>query len=266
VAIIPLAAAANRPLEEVGGKARALGRLISAGAPVPPGFVVPPSAAPDSAEVLQAHAALGAGFVAVRSSAAGEDSGDKSWAGQFETYLSVQGKDLTARIVACRRSGASDRARAYHEAGAGMPVAVIVQAMVPADTAGVLFTANPVSGDRTQVMIEAVYGLGEQLVSGVATPDNYVLDKATGRTLRQHIAEKETMLVGGPAGVSEQPVPYRRRTVPALNPAQLAELTGIVTRLEAEFRHPLDIEWAYAAGKPFILQARPITTLSGGNP
>jgi pyruvate,water dikinase len=238
--IIALAEAGDRPLAQVGGKASALGRLIAAGAPVPPGFVVPPGNL-EEAEVLSAFDKLTVKSVAVRSSAAGEDSEAKSWAGQFDTFLNVGRSQLLARIADCRRSGASARAQAYDRSGIAMPVAVIVQAMVPADTAGVLFTANPVTGDRGQIMIEAVRGLGEQLVSGTVTPDNYVFAKS-GAAVSQTLSGAEQVLI----------------------PTERTELAKISVRLEKAFGHPLDIEWAYAKGKMYILQARPITTLPGG--
>ncbi len=261
--IINLAAAATQPIALVGGKAQALGRLIAFGAPVPPGFVVAPATDLDSvgAAILAAFDQLGAEFVAVRSSAAGEDAPEKSWAGQFESYLYVTRTDLLDRITNCRASGASARAQAYDDAGPAMAVAVVVQAMVAADTAGVLFTANPVTKNRGEIMIEAVYGLGEELVQGLATPDNYLLDKATGRTTSQTIATKTTRLTGSASGITERLVPQNRQTAPALTPAQCAELASLATSLETKFGHPLDIEWGYTHNKLYLVQARPITTL-----
>jgi pyruvate,water dikinase len=142
-----------------------------------------------------------------------------------------------------------------------MPVAVIVQAMVPADVAGVLFTANPVSKNSNQIMVEAVYGLGEQLVQGQATPDNYLVDKASGALQGQTIAKKTVRLDGGADGVSEHSVEPGLQSEPALTPAQLNELSKLSAQLETKFGHPLDIEFAYATGQLSILQARPITTL-----
>jgi pyruvate,water dikinase len=257
---IALTEAANWPVSEVGGKAHALGRLIGFGAPVPPGFVVRPGAELAPEPILTAFNALGAEFVAVRSSAAGEDSLGQSWAGQFESYLYVPRAQLLSRIADCRASGRSARAAAYDSSRHVMPVAVVVQAMVPADVAGVMFTANPVTLDRTQLMVEAVYGLGEQLVQGLATPDHFVLDR-TGRIIEQIIPPKPTKLAGSASGLREEPVPANLQRQPALTAVQLSELTARATGLESRFGHPLDIEFAYAKTKLFIVQARPITTL-----
>lgn len=150
-----------------GGKAAALGELARAGFRVPDGFVVPASGCEH--EALDAFRALGSPLVAVRSSAASEDGRTASWAGQFETFLGVDGAGLLDAIARCRASGGGKRAAAY---GGGAPqrVAVVVQAMVPADAAGVAFSVDPVSGAR-RVVIEAVRGLGDALVSGRVHPD-----------------------------------------------------------------------------------------------
>ncbi|MDB5178534.1 MAG: phosphoenolpyruvate synthase [Patescibacteria group bacterium] len=255
--------AAAAPLGTVGGKAAALGRLMAYGAPVPPGFVVPPDTdiGASQSQILAAFDQLGTPSVAVRSSGVGEDGPGQSWAGQFESYLYVQRGDILARIADCRRSGAAARAQAYDAGRSHMPVAVIVQAMIPSDVSGVLFTANPVTKARDQIVVEAVYGLGELLVQGIATPDNYLINKTTGQIINQTIVEKTVMLVGATSGLREQPVAPDRQTKPALTPVQLAELTQLAGRLEAQFGLPLDLEWAYAWDKLHILQARPITTL-----
>jgi phosphoenolpyruvate synthase/pyruvate phosphate dikinase len=260
--VISLHRAGDKPIDLVGGKARALGQLIDFGAPVPPGYVVPPEANiyEASSEILAAFDKLGNEFVAVRSSAAGEDSKSQSWAGQFESYLYVTRGQLLQRINDCRASGHSARTAAYDAGSSNMPVAVVVQTMVPADVAGVLFTANPVTRDRRSVMVEAVYGLGEQLVQGLATPDNFILDR-TGRILHQTITSKTSKLSGSPDGIVETPIPAGFQQQPALTPEQLAGLTTLAVKLESDFGHPLDIEFALAHGKLWVVQARPITTI-----
>ncbi len=260
--LIDLTESANLPLVHVGGKAAALGRLVTLGAPVPPGFVVPPEVdlVTHSKAIQDALAELNAGHVAVRSSAAGEDSETQSWAGQFESYLYVSPAAVSSRIADCRASGSTARARTYAN-GANMPVAVVVQAMVASDAAGVLFTVNPVTKNPNELMIEAVWGLGELLVQGLATPDNYLVAKLTGELMDQTIAPKTVMMTGTDTGPAERPVPAARRTQAALTPPQLTQLTALAVNLERSFGHPLDIEFAYARGKLYILQARPITTL-----
>ncbi|MDF2461009.1 MAG: phosphoenolpyruvate synthase [Candidatus Saccharibacteria bacterium] len=256
--IIPLNTSHKEPVSRVGGKAHALGRLIAFGAPVPPGFVIPPGPL-DEAAVLKAFDKLGAKYVAVRSSAAGEDAGSQSWAGQFESYLYVSRDQLLERVAECRLSGTSARAKAYDASSQGMAVAVVVQAMVASDVAGVLFTVNPVT-KADQVVIEAVFGLGEQLVQGLATPDNYVFDKSSG-DITQTISLKLTRLVGSPGGVVEQPVDTADQDRPALSHEQCRELAKLSTQLERSFGYPLDIEFAYAGARLYIVQARPITTI-----
>jgi phosphoenolpyruvate synthase/pyruvate phosphate dikinase len=257
MAIISLDRAHLHPLSRVGGKAFALGQLMAAGATVPPGFVLPPDEAVDL--VSSAFDELGAEAVAVRSSGAGEDAGAQSWAGQFESYLYVPREQLLDRIAACRQSGSSVRAQAYDAHAQQMPVAVVVQAMVPADVAGVMFTANPVTRARDEVVIEAVYGLGEQLVQGLATPDRYIHHRLRG--LQADISPKPVRLVGGPGGLEERPVPLAEQTLPALTPAQCRELARLGIELATRFGFPLDIEFAYHGNDLYIVQARPITTL-----
>jgi len=260
--LVSLAEAGNRPLAEVGGKAQALGRLMAFGAPVPPGFVVPPEAKLNSrsAAIDAATNRLSSPFLAVRSSAAGEDGDIQSWAGQFESYLYVLPANVQARIKDSRASGHSTRAQAY-AGGANMPVAVIVQAMVPAESAGVLFSVNPVTKNPNELMIEAVWGLGELLVSGLATPDNYLVAKNSTALIDQTVATKTVMMVGADNGPIERPVPRERQTKPVLERSQLTELSELARRLESDFGYPLDIEFAYTREKLYILQARPITTL-----
>jgi rifampicin phosphotransferase len=244
--LLALREVSGHPLDEVGGKAAALGQLMAYGATVPAGFVISPTLTLSSHthHILGAFDELGVQYVAVRSSAAREDGQGQSWAGQFESYLNVPRTELLDRIRDCRNSGASKRAQAYDTTHTSMPVAAIVQVMVPSEAAGVLFTVNPVTKNHNQIMVEAVNGLGEQLVSGMVTPDNYLLTKS-GQILQQTLAPPSS---DKPAG-------------PILNPAQLTKLATIATQLESRFGYPLDIEWAYHRNQPYIVQARPITTL-----
>ena len=239
--ILPLAAASDTGL--AGGKAAALARLMKTGFNVPEGFVISTAAGSlgedSKAEIMNALDGLGVKRVAVRSSAAAEDSRQAAWAGQMDTFLNVSRAGLIEAIKKCQRSGGSARAKAYARQKGLKPgaVAVIVQKMVPSEVSGVAFSVHPVTNDRGKIIIEAVAGLGEQLVSGAVTPDTYILDKKSGKPLERH-------------GAGDQ----------ILKNAHLASLVGTVKKIEETFGFPVDVEWAFAKGQLYILQARPITT------
>jgi pyruvate,water dikinase len=250
-----------------GGKGASLAAMTAAGLPVPSGFVVRAevleeavdaerlralarggdhagaealvreASAPD--EVRAAYERLG-GRVAVRSSASAEDSETASFAGQQETYLDVSGADEVARrVVDCWASFFSARALFYRERKGSLDdlrMAVVVQRMVDPKKSGVLFTADPVQRRRDQMIAEAVFGLGEQVVSGHVTPDHYVLDRSGG-------VKREHLVHGGVLDVDE-----------------LRELAAMGLRLEEHFGKPQDIEWAIG-DRLYLLQSRPVTTL-----
>jgi len=204
--------------------------------------------------------------VAVRSSATAEDMPAISFAGQMETYLNVRGCDGV--IDAVRRCWASlwtGRAIGYRERQGIKPediaIAVVVQQLVLAEAAGVVFTANPVTGARDEVVINAAWGLGEAIVSGLVTPDTIVVNKRTGKIASQDVADKETMTVRLDEGTCEEPVPVDRRKRAVLEPAQTAELAKLGVRIEELYGRPMDIEWATSGGRIFIVQARPVTAL-----
>lgn len=229
---------------DVGGKAFGLARLQSMGLAVPSAFVVKDAQIDRFPEGLdRQYAALGGQAVAVRSSALGEDGADASFAGQYETVLDVVGEQaLRAAINQCVESVSGDRAAAYrddHIDGADVSMNVVVQRMVNARAAGVVFTADPVSARRDLLVIDAVAGLGEALVSGEATPDHYGIDNDNVICQRQ--------LVGEQAILSD------------------VEIQLIAAQARQASRHegePLDLEWAIdQSGELFWLQARPITTL-----
>lgn len=221
----------------------------------------------------QAYAALGGGdpAVAVRSSATAEDLPEMSFAGQQETYLNMHGEAVVLDAVKrCWASLWTARAIGYRArhgiAPEDVSLAVVVQEMVPAEAAGILFTANPLTGERGQVMINAAWGLGEAIVGGQVTPDTFVVDRASGKITEQVISDKNVMTVRTPKGTHEEPVPADRRTRAALSPAQAAELARIGVQVEDFYGQPLDIEWALHGGRFFILQARPITAWRGHSP
>jgi pyruvate,water dikinase len=136
-----------------------------------------------------------------------------------------------------------------------------VQKLVPADVAGVLFTANPMTGARDELMINAAWGLGEAIVGGQVTPDTLRIHKQTGTIIHQEIATKEVMTVRLPQGTQEEPVPAAKRQQAALQSSQAAELARLGAQIEELYGRPMDIEWALAEGRLFLLQARPITAL-----
>ena len=220
------------------------------------------------AELGAAYGRLGDGnaAVAVRSSATAEDLASASFAGQQETYLNVVGaEELHAAVIDCWASLWTARAMAYRAREGIAPdsvrLAVVVQRMVEAEAAGVMFTANPANGRRDQTVISAAWGLGESVVSGTVTTDDMVVDAGTGRVLSRRTADKEVMTVYGEHGTKEQPVPAARRREPVLDDRDAAELAGYGTRIAEHFGGPQDIEWARAGDGFFILQSRPITAL-----
>jgi len=235
--LLPLADAHD---PAAGGKARGLARLLQLGLRVPDGVVLLDPRGPAPAALHAWYAAQGAPAVAVRSSGHNEDGALQSHAGQYESLLDVRGPDaLTTALAACLASADSARARAY--AGGDAALAVIVQRMVPARRAGVLFTADPVHGGRDVLLVEAVAGLGEALVGGTARPDRYRLDRR-GAVLGRELAG----------------------AAPLLGDATLAALAAEALRAEAHFAGPLDLEWAIDDdGAIHWLQARPITALTG---
>ena len=228
-------------LDLVGGKAAGLAELIRRGERVPAGFVVTTEAyragVVPAAEVVAAYDKLGGGPVAVRSSATTEDLPDASFAGQHDTVLDVTGAaGVLAAIGTCWASLHSPRAVAYREAhGLGhdtVRMAVVVQRMVDAEVSGVLFTANPLTGNRTEMLVDAARGPGTTVVDGAAGVDHYVLGPATPRA-------------GG-----------------AASPELLARVRAVGERLQEQAGCPQDVEWSLdRSGTLWLLQSRPITTL-----
>jgi pyruvate,water dikinase len=223
-----------------------------------------------AAAIREAYAAIGEPAVAVRSSATAEDLPGMSFAGQQETFLNIRGQAMLQGAV--KRGWASlwtARAIDYrirHRIDPGaVRLAVVVQELVPAEAAGVLFTAHPVTGARGEVHINAAWGLGEAVVSGQVTPDAIVIDKATGRVLQHKIGDKAVMTVRTDEGTRTEPVPAERRRAAVLSAEEAAELARIGARIEDVYGQPMDVEWARAGGRFFILQARPITTMETWN-
>jgi len=303
--VLPLELLGRADLGRAGGKGANLGELVRGGFPVPPGFVVSTAAydrfvgenglgeaisgavaADDGAAALRdallaapvpaavaaavtaAYQALGAGVVAVRSSATTEDLTGAAFAGQHDTSLNVAGnEELFAALKRCWVSLWTDRAVLYRARvgmqGSEARLAVVVQRPVPAEAAGVMFTANPVTAARDEVVIDAAPGLGEAVVGGLVTPDHHVLRRrrvggwgAVGVEARQ---ARGRGAAGGRGGVEH--VTDAAAVTPALPEAVLPKLTRLGEAAARHFGGPQDVEWAWADGRLSVLQSRPITAL-----
>jgi pyruvate,water dikinase len=280
-----------------GGKGSSLARMASLGLPVPPGFVVPADAlaaavgdrarelaslSADDAEraqgivhdteigpelrdeVVAAYRELGDDVpVAVRSSACAEDSQEASFAGQQETYLDVRGSDeVIERIRYCWGSFFSERALFYRAQKGSLDdlgMAVVVQRMVSADVAGVLFTVDPVRRRKDRMVVEAVFGLGEACVSGQVTPDNYVLAR-DGALKRRRLSVQPLVIESAPeGGTVERELDPDEGGAATLEEDQLRELARLGEDLQGRLGGPQDIEWAIERGELYVLQARPVT-------
>jgi pyruvate,water dikinase len=284
----------------VGGKGANLGECARACLPVLPGFCVSTDAyrdatrdvtdllAADAAQgdataarervlglpvpeavrvgITAAYLRLGEPAVAVRSSATAEDLAEASFAGQQDTYLGVVG--VEAVLDAVRRCWASlwtDRAvdyRRQHDVpDEGLALAVVVQEMVAADTAGVLFTRDPVTGDDATMLASSSYGLGESVVAALVTPDTFTLSRDPATVMAREIGSKQTRIDQTPdGGTVTTDVPEADRAKPSVSDAQLLRLVGLGERVEAHYGTGQDIEWAFVGDELYLLQARPITT------
>jgi pyruvate,water dikinase len=296
-------------VDVAGGKGANLGELTVAGLPVPDGFVVTASAyleamdragvrdrlaATDDLDTLRAaelqglvHAAgvpadlrseivaayrqLGDDvFVAVRSSATGEDSATTSFAGMNESFTDVRGEDeLVARVLDCWASLFGARACAYratHGIAEEPAIAVVVQTMIDAGRSGVMFTADPATGDRSRIVIEAAYGLGEALVGGEVEPDTYSVAHDQPRILSTHGGAQTFAIVRDAEGREARVELHRGDGAHAvLADAEILELATLGRRVEQHYGAPQDVEWAIGNGGIWLVQARPITTMGNGD-
>ena len=252
--VVRLIDAAGLSVAAVGGKAATLARLATAGFAVPPGVVVTAGAWPEpatgiAAEILaalQTGELAGAGRFAVRSSAAAEDLSGASYAGQYETFLDVPTGQVVDAVGRCRRAAAASRVAAYRsgrdqatDPGDASGIAVLVQPMVAAAAAGVVFTANPLTGDRAETVVNAVTGVGERLVGGEAVGDQWSVRDGTATAART--------------------------TEDAITAEQAVAVAALAAAVERQLGGPQDIEWALEAaergGRLVLLQARPMTAL-----
>jgi len=223
-------------------------------------------------EVKKAYREMGGGLIAVRSSATAEDLPEASFAGQQRTFLNVEGEDnVVAAVQGCWASLFEPRAIFYRvEHGFDhlkVGIAVPVQRMVQSEVSGVVFTVEPMSNDDSKIVIEAVYGLGETVVSGALTPDMYIVDKESVRILNKSIVKQEWQLVRSQAGGNHEegniqvPIAVSDQVKQKLPDKDIIALAKIAKTIEGLYQFPQDIEWAKEEGKLYIVQTRPVTTI-----
>lgn len=296
----------------VGGKGANLGEMLSAGLPVPGGFVLLTSAYKQfvktnsleqkitrllqeldtnstmtletaasmieewflageiPSEVIQEvediYRSQGEPVTAVRSSATAEDLPGMSFAGQYSTFLNVQGlESLLKAIKECWASLWNSRALSYRMkqgvSNDGLAHGVVVQHLIPSEKSGILFTANPVNGRRDQMLLNSSWGLGEAIVGGEVTPDQWVVQKSDGSFVEATTAVKEVMTVRREHGIELVPVAEDLKETVTLNKEEVDILRQLCLKAEAYFGSPQDLEWAYADGTFYLVQSRPITSL-----
>lgn len=218
-------------------------------------------------EIENQYSLLGAGLVAVRSSATSEDNANRSWAGQLESYLNVSADTLLFSVKRCWASLYSKRAVSYllgeKETSEFIRMAVVVQEMVNPEISGIAFSVNPVNEDRNEMIIEAAFGLGEAIVQGEITPDHYCIDKSSLAVLDIIPSGQERgiyRLEDGTTGwiYLDKETGDRQK----LNKSELTELAKMVIDIENIAGFPCDVEWTYYKGRFNFVQCRPITTLS----
>jgi pyruvate,water dikinase len=202
---------------------------------------------------------------AVRSSAVSEDGAAASFAGLYETYLNVRGeRDILDRLQRCYVSLWAERAVAYRARNGGghdEAMAVVIMGLVPAETSGIAFTAHPVTGSLDTVVINASWGLGEAIVSGRVTPDQFLVSKGSWQIVEREICPKMIATHPEGDGTVDSPVERAMQNQPSLTDEQVAEVAQLASRVEEHYGSPQDVEWALADGHLFLLQSRPITTL-----
>lgn len=263
----------------VGNKAASLGRLAGR-FPVPPGFclslelhdVLTRLDEVDRAQALERlirpqyeMLASNGDTVAVRSSSVDEDSESASFAGQYRTVLGVDGvRAVCEAVLACYESAGTDQVKAYrveHGLPGDSPMGVLIQQLVAAKVSGVAFSMNPITGDDSEVMINASWGLGSAVVDGLVTPDVYTVAKEGLSVITRHAAHKDVKVIAARGDVEQEPVEARLQSEHTLGDEQCREVGEMAVALEIEMGWPVDIEFAYADGELCLLQCRPVTAL-----
>jgi pyruvate, water dikinase len=222
-------------------------------------------------EIFAAYKQMGGGLVAVRSSATAEDLPDASFAGQQSTFLNVQGPENVVKAVKeCWASLFNARAIFYRVEQNfdhfKVGIAVPIQRMVQSKSSGVMFTLEPVTSDKRKIVIEAVYGLGEAIVSGEVTPDLFILDKEDLRIISKTINKQEWQLIKNPSANKDclnikTNIPPESQMAQKITDEEVIQLAAIGKNIEKHYNFPQDIEWAKEDGHIFITQARPVTTI-----
>lgn len=291
--VIKIAGNDNQTETLLGGKASSLNRMIQAGFPVPPAYCITVPAykqfveaanpgnnkevqktllqadipLPIKEAILEAYQSFGdESAVAVRSSAIGEDSENQSFAGQYDTFLHVEGADaVLSKVKACWGSLHADRVQGYGTEDTtdknDAAIAVVIQKMIDADSAGVLFTQDPVNPDADHMIIDSCWGLGEGVVSGQVVTDTFHVNKRNLTIADSQINEKKQFCTKNPKGIiALEPTPEKKMLIPSLTPDQIGMLAEQANKLRDYYGKELDIEWAFKDGELWLLQARPITT------
>jgi pyruvate, water dikinase len=226
--------------------------------------------------IKEAYRKMGRGLVAVRSSATAEDLPDASFAGQQSTFLNIEGENqVVEAIKACWASLFNARAIFYRSEQnydhLKVGIAVPVQRMVQSQVSGVMFTLEPVTSDQDKITIEAVYGLGEAIVSGEVTPDLFIIDKKTLKIVNKKISKQEWQLIKNPNAAKgeaniKQPIPLALQISQKISDEEVLQLATLGSNIEKHYHFPQDIEWAKENGQLFITQARPVTTIKSADP
>jgi len=254
----PLDVTDSKQLQKIAAEVR---QVISK-APMPPEL---------AEEIRKAYVKMGRGLVAVRSSATAEDLPEASFAGQQRTFLNVQGEDEVVKAVQGCWASLFEARAVFYRVQHGFDhfkvgIAVPVQRMVQSEAAGVMFTLDPITNDTSKIAIEAVFGLGETIVSGDVTPDHYVVSKEDLKIIRRDIKRQEWKLVrsdsrkGEEANVNITLTPEEQARQ-KLSDEDIIALAEIGKRIEEWYKFPQDIEWAKEDNKLFIVQTRPVTTI-----
>lgn len=216
-------------------------------------------------EIQKEFSKLKVKYIAVRSSATAEDSSVASWAGELESYLNTTKQNLLENIKKCWASLFTPRAIFYrfekNLQKTKVSVAVVIQEMIQSEISGICFTVHPVTKHYNRIVIESGYGLGEAIVGGIITPDTYIIHKNDKIILDKNISQQRKMIIRDKSNNIEKSVPKSKQEKQKLNDKEIIKLSEICKRIENHYQVPQDIEWAFAKGKFYILQSRPITTL-----